>query len=286
MKVHHLNCGTMCPYGGRWVTGTGALRSPTRLVCHCLLIETSHGLVLVDSGLGLRDVETPADTIGREFTLFMNAKLDPAETAARQIEALGHSLGDVRHVVLTHLDLDHAGGISDLPKAKIHLHTDELDAAKRPRTRIEKIRYKPAHWAHDPDWELYRPDGEGWFGFDCVRDLRGLPPEILMIPLIGHSRGHSGVAVDTGKGWLLHAGDAYFYRGELDPDRRRCPPMLDIFQRVVEVDSRARMKNQERLRHLAHENAADVRVFSAHDPIELERFAEASVPQSRAHAGE
>ena len=84
----------------------------------------------------------------------------------------------------------------------------------------------------------------GLFGFDCVRQLEGLPPEILLVPLIGHSRGHSGVAIDTGQGWLLHAGDAYFYHGEIDPDRRRCPPMLDVFQRVMEIDSRARMKKR------------------------------------------
>src|SRR5438876_200238 len=23
MRVHHLNCATMCPYGGRWLGGTG-----------------------------------------------------------------------------------------------------------------------------------------------------------------------------------------------------------------------------------------------------------------------
>jgi len=240
--------------------------------------------VLVDSGLGLRDCESPAETIGRDFVFLMKAKLDCAETAIRQIAALGYSPDDVRHIVLTHLDLDHAGGISDFPKAKIHLHQDERDAALHPRTRLEGLRYKQAQWEHDPNWSVYRPTGESWFGFDCVRGLDGLGPEILLIPLIGHSRGHSGVAIDTGKGWLLHAGDAYFYRGELDPDRRRCPPLLDAFQRVMEVDARARMKNQGRLRDLAHENAGEVRVFSAHDPVELERFAETAPPEVSAHA--
>ncbi len=92
-----------------------------------------------------------------------------------------------------------------------------------------------------------------------------------MIPLFGHSRGHSGVAVSTPGGWLLHAGDAYFHHGEMDPDRRRCPPMLDVFQRIVEVDGGARHRNQKRLRQLVRENAGEVRVFSAHDPVELER---------------
>ena len=41
MKVHHLNCGTMHPYG-----------VPT-IVCHVLLVETDNGLVLVDTGYGV-----------------------------------------------------------------------------------------------------------------------------------------------------------------------------------------------------------------------------------------
>ena len=271
MKVHHLNCATLCPYGGRFLSGKGGLTSPARMVCHCLLIETEAGLVLVDSGLGLRDVQTPEATIGRHFQLLMQPRLDPSETALRQLPALGFSPDDLRHVVLTHLDLDHAGGIQDFPKAKVHVLADEKDAALEPRTRIERTRYIQAHWEHGPDWQVYRPQGEPWFGFECVRSLTGLPPEILFIPLRGHTRGHSRVAVDTRSGWLLHAGDAYFHRGEMSPDRRRCPPILDVFQRIVEIDGRARLLNQERLRTLVRENAAEVRVFSAHDPVELER---------------
>src|SRR3546814_2886084 len=63
--------------------------------------------------------------------------------------------------------------------------------------------------------------GERWFGFEAVRDLDGLPPEILLVPLPGHTWGHSGVAVqEDGGGWLLHAGDAYFYRGEVGSQTR------------------------------------------------------------------
>jgi glyoxylase-like metal-dependent hydrolase (beta-lactamase superfamily II) len=274
MKVHHLNTATMCPLGGRLVSGRGKLTEAARMVCHCLLLETPAGLVLVDAGLGMRDVTRPETTVGRDFVLLTRAKLDPEETALRQVEALGFSQKDVRHVVLTHLDLDHAGGIRDFPEAVVHVSRDEKDAALGPRTRIERKRYQQAHWEHGPKWAAYRPQGEPWFGFECVRNLDGLPPEILLIPLVGHSRGHAGVAVDTGAGWLLHAGDAYFNRGEMDPDRRRCPPFLDYFQRILEIDGRMRLKNQERLRVLARENAGEVRVFCAHDPVELERARE------------
>lgn len=274
MRIHHLNCATMCPYGGRLLSGTGSLASTARLICHCLLLETGSGLVLVDSGLGLRDVETPEQTIGRPFLFVTHPVRAPAETAVRQVERLGFSPKDVRHIVLTHLDLDHAGGVPDFPEAVVHVHAEEKQAALHPRTRLERHRYVRAHFEHHAKWSVYRPNGEPWFGFESVRNLEGLPPEILLIPLHGHTRGHSGVAVDTGTGWLLHAGDAYFHRGEMAPDRRRCPPLLDTFQRIVEIDGRARMANQERLRTLSRENSDEVRVFSAHDPVELERCQE------------
>jgi glyoxylase-like metal-dependent hydrolase (beta-lactamase superfamily II) len=285
MRVHHVNCATMCPFGGRLVSGSGFITDSAELICHCLLIETSAGLVLCDSGIGTRDIAEPERILGREFLLFARPKLDLAEAAVSRVEALGFSASDVRHVVLTHLDVDHAGGIRDFPKATVHLMAAEHEAAMKPRTRIEKRRYKPAHWEHTPSWALYTAGGERWFGFECVKALEGLPPEILLVPLAGHTRGHAGIAVDTGSGWLLHAGDAYFHRGEMDPDRRRCPPALDLFQRIVEVDARERARNQHRLRDLVRENASEVRVFPAHDPVELARSRDRETPgEAAVHA--
>ncbi|MEZ4224878.1 MAG: MBL fold metallo-hydrolase [Polyangiaceae bacterium] len=274
MRVHHLNCATLCPYGGRLLSGTGSLTASAQLVCHCLLLETEQGLVLVDAGLGLEDLAEPGPRLGRAFTGLVRPVLDADESAARQVEALGFDRADVRHIVLTHLDVDHAGGITDFPKASIHVHADEHDAARRPRTSLEHERYRSHHLAHGPKMELYRPEGETWFGFEAVRQLRGLPPEIGLVPLTGHSRGHSGVLVESADGFLLHAGDAYFHRSEMDADERRCPPLLDVFQRIVEIDGVARRRNQERLRALVRENRGAVHVFSAHDPVEFERHRE------------
>ena len=55
MRVHHLNCGTLCPHGRRLLAGEGGLLEPAEVVCHCLLIETDDGLVLLDTGFGVED---------------------------------------------------------------------------------------------------------------------------------------------------------------------------------------------------------------------------------------
>jgi hypothetical protein len=45
----------MCPWGGRLVDGRAGLGERARMVGHCLAVETPKGLVLVDTGLGMRD---------------------------------------------------------------------------------------------------------------------------------------------------------------------------------------------------------------------------------------
>ena len=74
---------------------------------------------------------------------------------------------------------------------------------------------------------------------------------MLLVPLAGHSRGHTGVAIRTGEGWLLHCGDAYFHHGEIATPPS-CPPGLRFFQNLnTPTDDQRPQANQERLRELA-----------------------------------
>jgi len=257
MKTHHLNCGTFHPWGGR-------------LVCHCLLIEGPDGLILVDTGLGLQDVLHPTPRLSRAFLAALRPSFDPAQIAAGQIRALGFSTGDVRDIILTHLDFDHAGGLDDFPRAAVHLLAAEADAARDRRGWIASRRRRPLQLTSMGQWKTYDEGGSGWFGFRAVRGLEGLPPEILLVPLAGHSEGHTGVAVDTGAGWLLHAGDAYFSRDELRLDHPRAPARLAAFERIMDADTGQRRLNQLRLRDLVDRHGERVHVFSSHDPAEFD----------------
>lgn len=275
MRIHHLDCTTLCPLGGPLVDAPGSLFTRGRMVCHCLLIETpSSGLVLIDTGFGLDDMRDPIARLGRAFVTLTAPRLDPAQAAISQVRALGFDPADVRHIVLTHMDLDHAGGLGDFPKAAVHLMGAELEAAMHPTWR-ERERYKPAQWAHGPNWKSHKPTaGERWFGFECARDLEGLPPEILMIPLSGHTRGHAGIAVQSQGQWLLHCGDAYFHHGEMEPVYR-CPAGLKGFQKLLGFDDALRVANQGRLRELVAGHSREVKTFCAHDPTELARSIDA-----------
>ena len=195
MVIHFLNCFTCNARGpSHWHTGM-----------LCLLIETSQGLVLVDTGLG-QDDYVHRTGILRVFQVVTIAPLNREEAAVRQIARLGYKPEDVRHIVLTHMHFDHCGGLPDFPHARVHVHRREYEAfTGRPR-RWSDLAYVRRHIAHQPEFVLYDDTGESWLNFGAIR----LPfePEMWLAPLFGHTRGHCGVAIQTATGWLFHVGDA------------------------------------------------------------------------------
>jgi glyoxylase-like metal-dependent hydrolase (beta-lactamase superfamily II) len=267
MRVHHLSCGSLCPNGARLINGEGGWLERGHIVCHCLAIEAKDGLILVDTGFGMEDARNPRQ-LGAVFGA-MNASPRAETTALRQLEALGFGAADVRSIVTTHLDPDHSGGLPDFPEAEIHALSTELDAAMHPRLR-DRLRYLEAHWKHGPRWVRHDPGGEEWLGFESVRILPGTEAEILLIPLFGHTLGHSGVALRRDDGWLLHCGDAYFNHGEVQTPPG-CPPGLRLFQNLNAADNKVRKSNRERLRELSASRGGEVTLVCSHDPYELER---------------
>ena len=267
MIIHHIDAGTMCPAIGRLIgSATGLGRG--KMVCHCLVIETDKdGLIVVDTGFGLQECAKPS-LLPRAFRVLTAPRLEASACVVRQVEALGFEAKDVRHVVVTHLDVDHAGGLPDFPTATVHLHQRELDAAQARKTMKERNRYLPHQWAHGPRWSAYTEDGDTWLGLPAVRKLTGVDADIALVPLHGHTRGHSAIAVAREHGWLLHAGDAYFHHRELD-HAKDGPLGLRLFQGAMQMDGKARHASAAALRRLNAEHP-DVTIVSAHDPVELQ----------------
>ncbi len=256
MRIHHLNCATLRP------------PAVPEMVTHCLLVETGSDLVLVDAGYGQGDIDRTRERLGTLLPLLLRPDLRRSETAIEQVRGLGFDPEDVKHVILTHLDVDHVGGVSDFPWARVHLTRDEVRGAFEDSSFAERSRFKQLGWARDLDFVTYEPKGEPWFGFPCVRELEGVPEDFLLVSLPGHTRGHAGVALRQGEGWLLHCGDGYFHNDEMQPEPSR-PRALSVFQRLC-VDDASRRRNQERLRQLAQSHRDQVQLFCSHDLREFE----------------
>ena len=62
---------------------------------------------------------------------------------------------DVRHIVLTHLDFDHAGGLDDFALAAVHMLRRERDSAQAQRSWLDRQRYRPARWGSGARWQVH-----------------------------------------------------------------------------------------------------------------------------------
>jgi len=188
MKLFVLDCGRAHLPDMSHLTPDRNVGTPITVPLLAFLIDHPQGLVLFDTG-----VDTDAE--GDPFL-----DTTPDRRVDRQIERLGYRAADVNYVVMSHLHLDHVGGMPLFPQATFIVRRQELRAA----------------W-----W----PDGyEHGYAFDLLLKTRGLTylqlPEgetfdvfgdgaLLCIDTKGHTEGHQSLVVDLpGTGKVVLVGDA------------------------------------------------------------------------------
>lgn len=230
------------------------------VVCHCLLLEDRNGLALVDTGIGLLDVRNPVERLGQEMIDLAGFQFHEEDTAIRRIERLGFSPEDVKHVILTHCDPDHAGGLADFPNAQVHVSQEELA-----HVRFGHWRYVPRQFEHQPQWKPCESVSRKWYGLDARAVRLGFSSEVLLIPLFGHTLGHCGVAIQQGNRWLLLVGDAYYLRAELTQDDH---PVSALAAQRADNDEWRRSSLGE-LRRLSKDHSDEVEMVGYHDITEL-----------------
>jgi glyoxylase-like metal-dependent hydrolase (beta-lactamase superfamily II) len=262
MRAHHLSCGSLHP------------PLVPEVICHVLLLETDAGLVLVDSGLGRQDFAEPRRMGPARF--LMRPERDDAKTAIGQVEARGFSASDVQHIVLTHLDFDHVGGIADFPHATIHTTAEEYDWAIGNPDFAARQRYSPRQWSHGPRFTAHAGPGEAWkHGLHALEVL----PGISFVPMHGHTKGHAAVAVETDdRGLLVHAGDAVFDASSYTPLSPSGAALSKVrvlrgFEKVMAAQREKIAGNHATLRRL--DELDDVTVFNAHDKRVFDALADA-----------
>lgn len=247
--ILHINCGTLL-----------VPPNPT-VVCHCLALRDGDETVLVDTGIGLLDVRDPIGRLGRELVEGAGFQFNERDTAARRLEAQGIRTDTVRHIILTHGDPDHAGGLADFPGAQVHLAQEELA-----HIQSRHPRYTASHFEPQPRWKTSDDHSTtDWFGLPARRVDVPLDARVLLVPLFGHTLGHCGVAIEQASRWFLHVGDAYYLRAELSqPDH----PVGHLAAARAD-DNGQRLKSLAHLRRIAAEHADVVSLCGYHDISEL-----------------
>jgi glyoxylase-like metal-dependent hydrolase (beta-lactamase superfamily II) len=159
------------------------------MTTNCLLVESGGELALVDTGIGDKHDDRFRDMFGLEAG---------ATRLPESIRRAGFELGDVDHVISTHLHFDHcgwntreAGGrlVPTFPKARYWLNRGEVQHARAPNER-DRASYLP------PNWEPLFEAGVVELFDDAAKPLPGV--EAVRVP--GHNADMCVVLLDGGEG--------------------------------------------------------------------------------------
>lgn len=242
-KIHHLNCAEIqSPIGSR---GIG----------HCLLLEAEQRLVLVDTGIGLLDTQQPATRIGQDLIDMVGYRFNEEWTAIRQIERLGLSPNSVTDCIISHLDNDHIGGLSDFPNAIVHVGKEEYENFKS-----DNPRYLKAPLSHNPKIITYGQSENEWYGFEARKIDINIDADFFLIPLFGHTNGHCGVAIKVNNKWLFYVADAYYLRAELNDNNH---PVNEL-AKIRADNNQLRISSLNKIRDLVNKHP-EITVFGYHD---------------------
>ena len=168
-------------------------RNRIPMVTNCLLVERGDDLLLVDTGIGDKNDARFRDQIGM---------LEDAERLPQQIRQAGYELGDVTHVVLTHLHFDHCGWNASevggalkptFPNATYWMCRGEVEHARSPNAR-DRASYDPRNW--EPLFEagvveLFDDKAEPMDGIRVVK-APGHNEDMCIVLLDGGEAGPSG----------------------------------------------------------------------------------------------
>jgi glyoxylase-like metal-dependent hydrolase (beta-lactamase superfamily II) len=176
------------------------------LPTYAWLIDHPEGIIVVDTGQGthLLDSVRSLHPYLRWEVMF---RIEHEEEIGPQLRALGVGPRDVRRVVLTHLHVDHDGGLAHFPHSEILVSRGELRTAAGWAGRVRG--YLPNRW---PNW--FNPgaldlDAESFGPFAASRRLTAAG-DVVAVATPGHTTDHVSVAVvDEGITYLL-AGDASY----------------------------------------------------------------------------
>lgn len=250
LSILHLDCGLLETAHGR-------------ACCHCLALVEAGRVALVDAGIGLLDCRRPDDRLGRELIDAAGFRFDESRTAIRRLEERGFLPDQVEDVVLTHADPDHTGGLADFPHATVHVSSEE-----RAALAAGEARYQASHFDHAPRWMEHAPTGDSWQGLPARRVTVCGGAQVFLVELFGHTAGHCGVAIPQGNDWLLHAGDAYYLRAELDDPAHPVGELAAIRAH----DNTRRLASLDALRRLRADLGPSLRMTGYHDVAEWGLF--------------
>jgi len=235
------------------------------------VIEHRDGLVLFDTGQDRASVNDPnyfpRGIAGLLYTRLARFDIGPDQTLTAGLKTLGHRVGDVHTVAISHLHQDHIGGLRELSRANILISNQEWQTLNKPMPEVRgflrsHIDLPGLHWCRIDPEPLADPSIAP---FAAGHDLFG-DGSMVLLPTRGHTPGSQSMLIRRpGRAPLLLVGDLSY-----DVD-------LLIAGELPGVGSKRQLRNAtamvNQLRSIHH----DLVILPAHDPSAARRLHEAHV---------
>ena len=165
---------------------------------NCLLIQIAGKTVLVDAGVGSKELDHEKETYGLVPSRLMKG-----------LKSLGISPKEIDAVILTHLHFDHSGGCTRIDRAG-----DLVPSFPRASYYVQSVCWEDACNPNERCNEIHRP--EDFRPIEEKGQLELLDGDTEIFPGLwvkvtdGHARGHQVVLVN-------HGGERIAYLGDLVP---------------------------------------------------------------------
>jgi glyoxylase-like metal-dependent hydrolase (beta-lactamase superfamily II) len=161
-----------------------------------ILVKSPHGLAVIETGLGNKLTE-------KQRKIF---RIREDWDIPGSLSSLGIGRDDITHVVLTHCDFDHAGGVVmrndrgehelTFPRAQHIVQRTEWEDAMSPNQRASHT-----YWPQNFE-ELKASDNLRLVGGEYE-----VFPGVFLVPTGGHTRGHQIVRITSDEDTAVHMAD-------------------------------------------------------------------------------
>jgi glyoxylase-like metal-dependent hydrolase (beta-lactamase superfamily II) len=175
------------------------------LPTYAYAIEHPEGVILVDTGASAGLMRLPR--WHPYFRFAVRFDVEPEQEAAPQLGALGIGPSDVKRVVLTHVHVDHDGGLSGFPKSEVLAAPGELRTAAGLAGRLRG--YLPQRWPKNFDPQPLTLENRAYGSFLRSRRLTA-DGAIVAVATPGHTVSHLSVIVEDGDSTVFLAGDTSY----------------------------------------------------------------------------
>ncbi len=189
---------------------------PTGVPVYAWAIEHPEGVIVVDTGAATHLKSLPR--WHPYFQLSVRFAIEPEQEIGPQLKTHGIGARDVKTVVLTHMHIDHDGGLAHFPHSRILVSGGEIARAAGVAGAVRG--YLPDRWPRwfDPQAIAWRPSPYGPFARSA--DITGAG-DVIAVLTPGHTPSHLSVIVRDGAEQIMLAGDTSYLesamlRGTID----------------------------------------------------------------------